>query len=196
MPVTDISQLDLDGSYSYADYLTWRLSERLELIKGKIYRISPASNTAHQRISFSLGLILGNFLKKSQCQVFTAPFDVRLVKKKKDDKSIITVVQPDICVICDSEKIDERGCLGSPDLIVEILSPGNSRKEMRDKFVLYEENGVKEYWVIYPSEEVLQIFVLSDGKYTANLPLVPGDMARSTLWHDLSVDVAEIFDTK
>lgn len=193
MPVTDISQLDLNGSYTYADYLTWQFQERLELIKGKIFRMSPAPNTMHQKVSWKLSMELGNFFSNTPCQAFSAPFDVRLYKKAKDDKQITTVVQPDICVICDESKLDERGCLGSPDLIVEILSPGNSKKEMRNKYDLYEENGVKEYWVVFPHEQVLQIYVLKEGKYTALRPLVPGDPVTSLLWKDMAFDVGRIF---
>jgi Uma2 family endonuclease len=145
--ITNIKQLDLKGSYTYADYLLWHFKERVELIKGKILKMSPAPNRNHQDISGNLYYELRSFINKGTCKLYTAPYDVRLInfKESTDDNQIITVVPPDLCVICDTNIIDERGCLGAPDLIIEILSPGNSKKEMDIKFDLYEENGVSEY---------------------------------------------------
>src|SRR5215213_10110840 len=115
--------------------------------------MSPAPAPLHQKISGRLFLRIRNFLENKTCHLFSAPFDVRLPRKnKRKDSEITTVVQPDLCIICDELKIDDRGCLGAPDLIIEILSPGNTEKEVKLKFELYEESGVKEYWVIYPSE--------------------------------------------
>lgn len=140
--VSDIKLLDFSKKYSYADYLTWTFPERLELINGKIFDISVSPGTLHQRISM---IILGemfDFFKQRKIQIFHALFDVRFPQKLKNDEDVFTVVQPDICVICDDSKIDTRGCIGAPDLIVEILSPGNTTREMKDKFDLYEESGV------------------------------------------------------
>ncbi len=148
--ISNIADLDLNGTYSYADYLQWRFDETVELIKGKIFKMSPAPNVKHQRISWNLTHIFSNYFWKKPCSAFAAPFDVRLYdpkKSSKNNKDIFTVVQPDICIICDEEKIDDLGCIGAPDLIIEILSKGNSNKEMKNKYELYEENGVKEYWI-------------------------------------------------
>lgn len=193
MAITDLSQLDLDKSYTYADYLTWQLQERIELIKGKIFKMSPAPNTMHQKVSTRTLVTLVGCFGDKKCQVFSAPFDVRLFKKSKNDKQVTTVVQPDLCVICDENKLDEKGCIGSPDLVVEILSPGNSKKEMRNKYDLYEEYGVKEYWIIFPHEQVLQIYTLKNGKYIALRPLVPSDIITSELWKEMDFDVAKLF---
>jgi Uma2 family endonuclease len=136
-------------------------------------------------------------LKKSKCQVFSAPFDVRLplppqrIKGNKVD----TVVQPDICVICDRDKLDEKGCIGAPDLIVEILSPGNSSKEMREKYELYQEAGVLEYWVVFPSEQVLQRYLLNEsGIYQAQLPNVQDDLVEIAFLPGFQLNVTEIFE--
>lgn len=194
-----LDTLDLNKQYSYADYLLWRFEERLELIKGKIFKMSPAPSVKHQRISLSLTLLLGNYLKKKKitCSLFTAPFDVRLLDKKKSvqsDTEIFSVVQPDLCVICDKNKLDEHGCLGSPDLVVEILPKGNSKKEMKIKYQLYKENGVQEYWVIYPYEEVLQQYVLNEtGKYYLYRTYVTEDVASSFLFPDLKINLEEVF---
>lgn len=148
--ITDFNQLDLNKQYTYADYLTWTFDDRVELFKGWVKKMSPASNLSHQRISWQLTMEIGHFIREQSCDAFSAPFDVRLIgksrsKKAKENSSIYTVVQPDICVICDENKLDEKGCLGAPDWIIEIVSPGNTKKEVDDKFVLYQENKVKEY---------------------------------------------------
>jgi len=163
--ITQLSQLDLTASYSYADYLTWQLNETVELIKGKIQLMSPAPNVKHQRLSIYLSSRLFYYFENKACQVFSAPFDVRLYDRTKSllvNKEITTVVQPDICVICDNSKLDEQGCNGAPDWIIEILSKGNSKKEVKIKHALYAESGVKEYWLVFPYEEVVQQFVLND----------------------------------
>lgn len=154
--ITQLSQLDLTADYSYADYLTWQLNEAVELIKGKIQLMSPAPNVKHQRLSIYLSSRLFYFFDNRGCQVFSAPFDVRLFDRTRSllaNKEITTVVQPDICVICDNGKLDEQGCNGAPDWIIEILSKGNSKKEVKIKHALYAESGVKEYWLVYPYEE-------------------------------------------
>lgn len=166
--ITKISQLDLSKQYTYADYITWRLAERVELIKGWLYKMSPAPKTEHQRISAELDYYIMNYFKtnKLDCSVFSAPFDVRLVKNKgQANQEIDTVVQPDICIICDKEKLDERGCVGAPDLIVEILSPSTSKKDYNEKYFLYEENKVKEYWIANPDAKSIEVFALQEGKY-------------------------------
>ena len=162
--ITDISQLDPNGTYTYADYLTWKFSEMVELIKGKMMRMS-APNLHHQRISRRITSVLDRYFENKACEYFVAPFDVRLKDSKKAakaNKDILTTVQPDLCVICDATKIDRRGCIGSPDLVVEILSEGNSKKEMRIKYDLYEENEILEYWIVDPEHETLHQFVLDE----------------------------------
>nr|WP_240049200.1 Uma2 family endonuclease [Mucilaginibacter psychrotolerans] len=136
-----LSDLDINKTYTYADYLKWTFDERLELIKGKIFKMSPAPGSVHQIIFGAVFNSLYNHLKGKPCKVFSAPFDVRLKKRFSDNKDITTVVQPDVCVVCDPAKIDIRGCLGAPDIMVEILSPGNNKKELQNKYEVYEEAG-------------------------------------------------------
>ena len=192
--ITDIDQLDLQKSYSYADYLKWRFEERVELIKGKIFKMSPAPARRHQRISGFFNAKLFNFLD-NKGQVYSAPFDVRLTPRKSDNTNkIYTVVQPDICVICDPSKLDERGCIGAPDWIIEILSPGNSQTEMKNKFEVYEENGVKEYWLADPTSEVVLVYVLNEaGKYIGLHPFTLEDQITSHVFPDFQLSVADIF---
>jgi len=181
-------------NYSYADYMKWPFIERLELLRGKIFKLS-APNTSHQKVGGKLYFELYGFLKGKTCQVFIAPFDIRLpVKNRKKDDEITTVVQPDICIVCDPAKIDARGVCGAPDLIVEILSPGNSKKELRLKHEIYEESGVREYWVIDPTEEFLMVFLpATDGKFMAPKIYTPGDRLATDVVPGFTIDVAEIF---
>ena len=183
-----------DYTYTYADYLKWQFEERLELFKGKIFKMS-VPNTKHQVVAGNVYIRLRNQLDDQKCQVFIAPFDVRLpVRNRKKDNEITTVVQPDLCIVCDETKIDERGCCGAPDLVIEILSPGNSQKEVRLKFQLYEEAGVKEYWIVNPVEENLVVHVLGeDQKFNGCKMYAGGDRIQSICISGLSIDVNDIF---
>jgi len=194
-PITDLSQLDLNATYSYADYLQWRLSVAVELIKGKVLKMSPAPNVRHQRISGRIFQQIASALQNKTCEVFAAPFDVRLydsVKSQKENRKIFTVVQPDLCVLCKpEEQLDEQGAIGAPDLIIEILSPGNSKREMKTKYALYEEAGVKEYWVVYPYENAVLQFVLnSEGKYKFHTSFHEDENITSATLPDLEIDLA------
>jgi len=194
--ITHLSELDLTADYNYADYLTWQFSETVELIKGKIQLMCPAPNVKHQRISIKLSSRLFNYFENKNCQVFSAPFDVRLYDRKKSllaNKDISTVVQPDICVICDNTKLDEQGCNGAPDWIIEILSKGNSKKEVKTKHALYAESGVTEYWLVYPYEEVIQQFVLQEDSYQLISSFAEDEIATSYLFPDLDIDLAALF---
>ena len=195
MAITNINQLDPNGIYTYADYLLWQFQERVELIKGKILKMSPAPNLSHQRASFRLSLFIGNYFYKTSCQAFSAPFDVRLTRfSKAKNKELTTVVQPDLCVICDPAKLDDRGCKGAPDLIVEILSPGNSRTEMKDKFQLYQEAGVLEYWIVSPIERMVQVWKLNEqGFYIGLPPVIEGDILTTPLIPNLEINLTDVF---
>ena len=193
MEITDINQLDLNGTYSYADYLLWKFQERVELFKGRILKMSPAPSRKHQEISSSLHGELFSIFKKQKCKLFSAPFDVRIPRESKEDKEIFTVVQPDLCIICDPKKLDDRGCIGAPDLVIEILSTGNSKKEMKNKFELYEEAGVKEYWIVDPNQESVLICVLEDEKYTIKKPIID-DYVTSHIFPNLKIHTNDIFN--
>lgn len=190
-----VEEPDPSLSYTYADYLKWKFEEQVELIRGKIFKMSPAPAPRHQEISGKLFLRIGNFLEKKHCKFFSAPFDVRLpAKNKRKDAEIITVVQPDLCVICDLSKIDDKGCLGAPDLVIEVLSPGNTNKEIKLKFELYEEAGVKEYWVVYSAEENIAVFVLNEnGKYDGAKIYAGNDRIKSIAVKGLTIKLDDIF---
>ncbi|QIP16979.1 Uma2 family endonuclease [Spirosoma aureum] len=164
--ITDISQLDPKGTYTYADYLKWQFDESVELIKGKLYRMSPAPKRKHQDASVNLEFALLKYFEDKSCKVYDAPFDVRLpVQNRKNPNQIYTVVQPDICVICDLKKLDDDGCLGAPDWVIEITSPRTAKNDFNEKYNLYEEAGVREYWIVQPKEKAVNVYTLEDGQY-------------------------------
>ena len=178
--ITKLSEIDLYATYTYADYLRWDIRERLEIIKGKIFEMS-APNRNHQEIAGTVFTRLHNYLEGQSCKVYSAPFDVRLPNLSKEDDKVYTVVQPDICVIFDQSKLDFNGCIGAPDLVVEILSPGNNKKDLNIKYNLYEEVGVKEYWIIFPSERTLIAHILNkESKFEPQPALVEGDVLISS----------------
>jgi len=152
--------------HTYRDYLTWGDDVRVELIDGVVYDMTPAPVRKHQEILAALIVKFGAFLENKKCRVYPAPFDVRLPSGGESPDDSSTVVQPDISIICDRAKLDEKGCVGAPDLVVEILSPATAAKDMREKLSLYERHGVREYWIIQPTEETLMVFIPGeDGKY-------------------------------
>ena len=189
--ITDISQLDFDKQYTYADYLKWQFTERVELIKGWINKMSPAPNRVHQTVLQNIYYFLHPKFSQNKCAVYLAPFDVRLpIKSKKQDT---TVVQPDICIICDASKLDDQGCNGAPDLIVEILSPTNAKYDLETKFHLYEEAGVQEYWIVQPQEKSVLIYELRKGEYAGLKPHTLGEVVHGNLFPDLKISVDDIF---
>ncbi len=187
-----LADLDLNKMYSYADYFKWKFEERVELLKGKIFEMS-GPNRVHQKLVLKLGSSLSFFLENSSCEVYIAPFDVRLPRKSKNDKDIITVVQPDVCVICDKSKLDDRGCIGAPDIVIEVLSPSNNKKDLKYKYQIYEEAGVKEYWVVFPHYRSLMIYTLTNDKYVASPFLFSGDIAESAALPGFKLDLTGLF---
>ncbi len=186
--------------FTYADYLTWNFKERIELIRGKIFKMSPAPTTTHQAISLHIASKFYNFLNGQDCKCFIAPVDVRLKgkpfrKKKLRDDEITTVVQPDIIVVCDEEKLkDTRSIDGAPDLVVEILSPGNTKTETKYKFGLYEENGVLEYWVVYPEYKQIYMYLLNENdEYGKPVIYEANENISSTVLKGLIIPMEEIF---
>ena len=191
--ITSFSQLDPDKYYTYSDYLTWQFKERVELFLGRVTKMSPAPNVNHQRLSSNILGLIWNFIRYKECQVFSAPFDIRLpITNKKGHKD--TVVQPDIVVICDESKLDEQGCNGAPDIVVEILSPGNCSREMKDKFELYELSNVPEYWIVDPEHQDITVYSLNEVfKYIGSKPFVSGEVVRSQIIQGMDISVGEVF---
>lgn len=191
--IKNFDELDLNGTYSYSDYLTWQFKERVELIKGKIFAMSPAPKRRHQDISRELLLQIGLFLRNSTCKIYEAPFDVRLPVKPNREEEVYTVVQPDLCVICDPNKLDENGCLGAPDLIIEILSKSSSKKDLQDKFELYQESGVTEYWIVSPNDQIVDVFLLEEDKYHLKGKYTDQDKVATLTIKGLEIDLNLVF---
>ncbi len=196
-PIVSLSQLDLtNGLYSYADYLTWQFDQTVELIKGRIFPMAAPSRR-HQGMSRELNGLFFNHFQNHTCNFYAAPFDVRLYDKRKSVKAnreVYSVVQPDICIICDEAKLDDQGCFGAPDLVIEILSPGNSTKEMKTKKLLYEENGVREYWILDPEHENAFQFHLTEAEvYSPATIYVSDEILACVIFPNLAVPLQAVF---
>ncbi|MGE5604170.1 MAG: Uma2 family endonuclease [Bacteroidota bacterium] len=180
--------------YTYGDYTKWPDEERWELIDGVPYNMSPAPSRIHQKILGELYKQIAVYLTGKVCEVYIAPFDVRLPKGEESDDRIDTVVQPDLVVVCDREKLDERGCKGAPDLVVEVLSPGTAGKDMKIKLALYERVGVKEYWLVDPSNKTVQVYQLeTSSRYCRPSIYSDTDRIRVGLFPDLEIDLTSVF---
>lgn len=177
-----------DRKYTYADYCTWDDSERWELIEGMPYAMSPAPTPQHQGISGELFGQLRDYLKGKPCKLFAAPFDVRLNADDEDD----TVVQPDLVVICDRSKIDDKGCKGAPDIVIEILSPSTARKDRMVKFQQYLKAGVREYWIVDPDTKTVQACILSNGFYITTM-YADTDIAPVKVLEGCQINLADVF---
>jgi Uma2 family endonuclease len=156
-------ELAPDERYTYCHYRTWPDSERWELIEGQAWAMSPAPKPRHQDFILAMASSIRAFLKGKACKVFIAPFDVLLPEADEHDDAVSTVVQPDIAVFCDKAKLTERGARGAPDLVVEVLSPSTSKKDLNEKFNLYERHGIREYWAVDPAAWSVWVFRLAPG---------------------------------
>ena len=192
-PLTTVDEPDMSGTYTAADYLQWKIEEMVELIRGKIFKMTPAPSSDHQRVSVELIRIFANHFHQRKCEVFEAPFDVYLVKKGEDYRSAENIVEPDVCVICEPGKIKKFGCVGAPDLVVEIISPSTAQKDQKDKFELYEEYGVREYWLVYPATKSVIAYHLEGGKYVSSRPITETEKMRHFIFPKLEVDLKEVF---
>lgn len=179
------------GYYTYQDYVGFEFEHLVELIRGKIFRMTPAPGTTHQKISHKITLQIGPFFEKSICQFFSAPTDVIL--PLGDPGREDTVVQPDHFIVCDPQKIKEAGCFGAPDWIIEILSPNHKKKDLRDKYEVYELAGVREYWIVFPKDKIVEMYVLVDEKYTREGAYTEDEIISPSVSPELKCDLSYIF---
>ena len=185
---------NMDERFTYGDYRRWDDGERWELIDGQAWSMSPAPMTRHQRLSRHLFTRLVEFLEGKPCEAFDAPFDVLLPAGDEADDEVDTIVQPDILVICDKAKITEAGARGAPDFIVEILSPSTAKKDLSDKFSLYERHRVREYWAVDPDAQVVHAWDLrGDGRFGRERLHRRGESIESSSLEGFSLDTGPLF---
>ncbi|WP_139490475.1 Uma2 family endonuclease [Brevibacillus dissolubilis] len=182
--------------YTYQDYLSWTGDTRWELFEGVPHSMTPSPSTVHQQISMSLSSAFYQYLKGKTCSVFAAPFDVRLVQEGESEANSTTVVQPDITIICDPNKLDAKGCLGSPDLLVEILSPSTAKVDLITKRQLYEKFGVPVYWIIDPVNQFVQVLERQkNGLYGTPTVYFAQDDLPVTIFDGFMIPLRDIFTT-
>ena len=180
--------------YTYADLFTWPEDGRWELIDGIPYDMSPSPTLTHERIGMALIKQFSDYLDGHTCELFSAPFDVRLPKPGQDGMTADTVVQPDLFVVCEPDKLDEHGCVGAPSLVIEIISPSTMCKDLREKYVVYQRAGVPEYWIIDPKKKTLQIHTLDEtGSYGTPIVYLAGESAPVSVLPGLEIDLTRIF---
>jgi len=179
--------------YTYRDYLSWPEDERCEIIDGIPYFMASPSRV-HQEILREILTSFSIYLKDKSCKVYSASFSVRLPSgDEKSDKDIKTVVEPDIVVVCDVSKLDDEGCKGAPDLIVEIVSPTTGRRDKVEKFNLYEKSGVKEYWIVEPENKIISVFILQGKRYGRPEVYTDEDKIKVSIFDDLIIDLKSVF---
>ena len=181
--------------YTYADYLEFPEDARVELIDGFIYDMSPAPSRVHQEIIFELTLSIGNYIKQNNkpCKVYTAPFDVVLVEEGQDESKATNVVQPDISIICDKKKLTDKGCVGAPDMIIEVVSESNFSHDYIRKLNLYTQFKVKEYWIVNPKNQTILVYRLKDNEdYLPPEAYTFNDKVKVGIFEDLVIDFAQI----
>lgn len=184
---------DYNRTYTYGDYLKFDIEEMVEIIRGKIFRMSPAPRLKHQQINGNIFAVIHSALKGKNCKVFNAPVDVVLpIKNKKKDKST-TVVQPDICVICNPDILEDKAIFGVPDFIIEIVAGKDVKKDTQIKFDLYQEAGVKEYWIVLADIKMVEVFLLENGKYQRLNAFSEDDVVPVETIPALVISIEDIF---
>ena len=172
--------------FTYADYRTWPDDERWELIGGDAYAMTPAPSLKHQKVLGNIHLKFAGFFMGKVCSVFIAPTDVVF-----DDEN---VVQPDLLVVCDRNKLTEANVKGAPDLIIEVLSPSTCLRDKREKMALYERFGVREYLLVYPEDALVERYNLADGRYQQSDIVNWDETLRIATFPELVLNLWEVFD--
>ena len=177
-------------TYTYIDYMSYTEGEKIEIIDGHVYNMSPAPSRIHQKLIVELSTIFNNYIKsnKGPCEVYVSPFDVFLTNDETIE-NCKNIVQPDISVICDKNKLNDKGCLGAPDMIIEIVSPYNPSNDYVRKLGLYEQFKVKEYWIINPMEKTIVVYKLDDNmQYEAPKFYTFKDIIKVCIYDNLEID--------
>jgi Uma2 family endonuclease len=185
---------DLNNRYTYREYREWDDTERWELIDGHAYNMTLAPSRVHQEICGELFRQFANFLTDKACRVYSAPFDVRLPEGNEADDDIVTVVQPDLSIVCDRTKLDDKGCKGSPDLIIEVISPSTARKDLKEKLPLYEKAGVREYWIVDQAAKTVMVFRQNESTGFGRPDIyTEEDRIEVGIFPDLIIDLGAVF---
>lgn len=180
--------------YTFADVLMWPDDERAELINGEVFLMAPAPSRAHQGISMELSRQFANYLEGKKCKAYHAPFDVRLFEREGDNpEDVDTVVEPDITIVCDPSKLDDRGCKGAPDMVVEILSPSTQRHDRLVKLGLYQRAGVREYWIVDPDSSTVQVFLQRDGSLQLHEVYDRQGVAKVNVLDGCFIELSKVF---
>lgn len=178
--------------HTYADYASWPGEARYELIDGVAYAMGPAPARVHQAVTGEVFRQIADALEGMPCRAYVAPFDVRLPRADEPDEKLDTVVQPDISVICEKSKLDDRGCRGAPDWIVEVLSPATAGHDQIVKRELYERAGVREFWLVHPLDKVVTIYLLRDGAYGKPVVQELAETTASSVLPRVTIDWARV----
>lgn len=180
--------------YTFADILSWDESEHIEIINGEAFAMAAPSRM-HQKISMELSRQLANYLEGKKCEVYSAPFSVRLFEQDGDaPEDVDTLVEPDISVICDRNKLDQYGCKGAPDMVIEVLSPSSHRHDQLVKLNLYQQAGVREYWIVDPENRIVRVMLLSDTGFLQPHEIYQqGDIAKVTVLEGCFIELGKVF---
>lgn len=190
----EVNEPDLSGTYTAKDYLSWKVDDLMELIRGKIFKMTSPVDSHQIVFSDLYAQMIRSAKLKEGCRIWQAPFDVYLIQPGEDWKQTKNIVEPDLFITCDPSKIQRRGCMGAPDFVVEILSPSTRKKDITHKFELYEEYGVREYWMVSTEERMIISNLLNaEGKYETQKPAVEGQVISPRDFPEIKVDLQELF---
>lgn len=189
-----LAKQDTPEYFTFSDYLAWDKKEHIEIIHGELF-LMAAPSRIHQKVSMELSRQLANFLEGKTCEVYPAPFAVRLFEQDGEEpKQVDTIVEPDISVICDQNKLDQYGCKGAPDLVIEVLSPSTQRHDQLVKLNLYQEAGVREYWIVDPESKTVRVMLLaSDHTLRIHEVYTPKDIAKVHVLEGCFIELSKVF---
>lgn len=182
-----------NSTLTYSEYLELGEDVRYEVIDGQIYNMSPAPNTKHQAVQRELLTEFNIYLRGKQCSVFGSPIDVCFSEEDNDIKKIKEWIEPDLVIVCDKSKIQEKRIVGVPDLVIEILSNSTSKKDKTVKYNRYQRAGVKEYWIVDPSNEIIYVYLLNNGKFVQSDTYFKDDSIPVNIFKDFSIELKNIF---
>ena len=184
-----------NNTYTYADYLKWTDDKRWELLNGTAFNIAAPSRR-HQEVLGELFYLIRGRLDNRLCKIYTAPFDVRLAEPEEKNEQISNVVQPDLTIVCDPSQLDDKGCIGAPDLIIEIISPTSINLDYVKKLALYEKYRVQEYWIVHPIDHTVMVFSLGENLQYGKPDIFTEDtLLNSRVIPDFTIDLSLVFRT-